>query len=70
MGVDGLLLEVVRQTLGSDHRASIAVTHPGVSRVLTLLQTRFGEHWTLDKLANEAGVSRGRLGGLYPLEYS
>ena len=65
MGVDGLLLEVVRQTLGSDHRASIAVTHPGVSRVLNLLQTRFGEHWTLDKLANEAGVSRGRLAELF-----
>ena len=65
MAVDGLLLEVVRQTLGSDHRASSAVAHPAVARVLNLLQTRFREHWTLDKLANEAGVSRGRLAALF-----
>jgi AraC family transcriptional regulator len=65
LALDLLLLEVVRQTLGSDQRTSSAVAHPGVSRVLNVLQTRFREHWTLEKLADEAGVSRARLAELF-----
>ncbi|MEV4062895.1 AraC family transcriptional regulator [Nonomuraea dietziae] len=35
-----------------------ALRHPGISRALLAVHTRFGEQWTLESLAEEAGLSR------------
>ncbi|HTD13931.1 MAG TPA: AraC family transcriptional regulator [Chthoniobacterales bacterium] len=63
--VDGLLLEVLRQSLDSGSRASSAAIHPAVLRAMNLLRTRFREEWTLDRLADEVGFSRARVAGLF-----
>jgi transcriptional regulator GlxA family with amidase domain len=39
--------------------------HPAVSRALSLLQTRFRENWSLERLASESGISRARLARLF-----
>jgi transcriptional regulator GlxA family with amidase domain len=39
--------------------------HPAVSRALNLLQTRFRETWSLERLASESAMSRARLAQLF-----
>jgi AraC-like DNA-binding protein len=65
LGVDALLLEVVRAGAEGNRRATDAVIHPAVSRALNLLQARFRENWSLERLASEAGMSRARLAQLF-----
>jgi AraC-like DNA-binding protein len=65
LGVDALLLEIVRAGTDGDRRAPNAVMHPAVSRALNLLQARFRENWSLDRLASESGMSRSRLAQLF-----
>jgi AraC-like DNA-binding protein len=65
LALDGLLLEILRQSLDSGRRASSVAVHPGVLRALNLLQTRFREEWTLSRLAGEVGFSRARIAGLF-----
>jgi AraC family transcriptional regulator len=65
LGVDALLLEIVRASADGDRRTANAVMHPAVSRALNVLQTRFRESWTLQSLAKESGISRARLAQLF-----
>lgn len=65
LGVEALLLEMVRTSSGGNRRAANAVMHPAVSRALNLLQTRFREPWSLERLAGESGISRARLAQLF-----
>jgi AraC family transcriptional regulator len=65
LGVDALLLEIVRVGTDGDRRGANAVMHPAVSRALNLLQTRFRESWSLERLASESGMSRARLAQLF-----
>ena len=65
LGVDALLLEIVRVGTDGNRRASNTVMHPAVSRALNLLQTRFRESWSLERLASESGMSRARLAQLF-----
>jgi AraC-like DNA-binding protein len=65
LGVDALLLEIVRTGTDGDRKAVSAVMHPAVARALSLLQTRFRENWSLDRLASESGMSRSRLAQLF-----
>jgi AraC-like DNA-binding protein len=65
LGVDALLLEIVRTGTDGDRKAVSAVMHPAVSRALSLLQTRFRENWSLEQLASESGMSRSRLAQLF-----
>jgi Cupin domain len=50
LGVDALLLEIVRIGTNGNRRAANAVMHPAVSRALNLLQTRFREGWSLERI--------------------
>lgn len=65
LGVDALLLEIVRVGTDGNRRAANAVMHPAVSRALNLLQTRFRDSWSLERLARESGMSRARLAQLF-----
>jgi AraC family transcriptional regulator len=65
LGVDALLLEVVRTATDRNGKTANAVMHPAVSRALSVLQTRFRESWTLQNLAKESGISRARLAQLF-----
>jgi AraC family transcriptional regulator len=65
LGVDALLLEIVRATKDGNRRAANAVMHPSVSRALNVLQTRFRENWSLERLASASGMSRARLAQLF-----
>ena len=65
LGVEALLLETVRASSGGSRRTGNAVRHPAVSRALNLLQTRFRERWSLERLASESGISRARLAQLF-----
>jgi AraC family transcriptional regulator len=65
LGVDALLLEIVRVGTGESRRGANGVMHPAVSRALNLLQTRFRESWSLERLASESGMSRARLAELF-----
>jgi AraC family transcriptional regulator len=65
LGVDALLLEIVRVGTDGNRRAANAVLHPAVSRALNLLQTRFREGWSLERLASESGMSPARLAQLF-----
>jgi AraC-like DNA-binding protein len=65
LGVDALLLEIVRAGTDGKRRAANAVMHPAVSRALSLLQTRYRENWSLERLASESGISRARLAQLF-----
>jgi Cupin domain len=56
LGVDALLLEIFRASTDGNRRAANAVMHPAVSRALSLLQTRFRENWSLERLASESGI--------------
>lgn len=65
LGVEALLLEMVRASSGGKRRAANAAMHPAVSRALNLLQTRFREPWSLERLAGESAISRARLAQLF-----
>jgi AraC-like DNA-binding protein len=65
LGVDALFLEIVRAGTDGKRRAANAVMHPAVSRALSLLQTRYRENWSLERLASESGISRARLAQLF-----
>jgi AraC-like DNA-binding protein len=65
LGVDALLLEIVRIGTDGNRRAAKAAMHPAVSRALNLLQTRFRESWPLERVASESGMSRARLAQLF-----
>ena len=63
LGVDALILEIVRASTGGN--GNVARAHPAVSRALNLLQMRFREHWPLERLASKSGISRARLAQLF-----
>jgi AraC family transcriptional regulator len=65
LGIDALLLEIVRARMDENGGAASAGMHPAVSRALNALQTRFRESWTLQSLAKESGISRARLAQLF-----
>ena len=65
LGVDALLLEIVRLSNNGNRQVANAIIHPAVSRALNMLQTRFRENWSLERLAGEAGISRARLAQLF-----
>jgi AraC-like DNA-binding protein len=65
LGIDALLLEIVRATTDGNGKAGTARLHPAVSRALNALHTRFCESWTLQSLAKESGISRARLAQLF-----
>jgi AraC-like DNA-binding protein len=68
LALDALVLEVVRAMANSKPPPSPVAVHPAVSRALNILEGRFREDWTLNKLAEEAGLSRGRLAELFRRE--
>jgi AraC-like DNA-binding protein len=65
LGVDALLLEIVRLSNDGNRPAANAPIHPAVARALNRLQTRFRENWSLERLASESGISRARLAELF-----
>lgn len=65
LGLDALILEIVRAGTGGNGNAANAFMHPAVSRALNLLRTRFRENWPLERLASESGISRARLAQLF-----
>jgi AraC-like DNA-binding protein len=68
LALDALVLQVVRAMANSKPPPSPVAVHPAVSRALNILEGRFREDWTLNKLAEEAGLSRGRLAELFRRE--
>jgi AraC-like DNA-binding protein len=68
LAIDALVLELVRAIEYSNPAPSPAAIHPAISRVLVILEGRFREEWTLSKLAEEVGLSRGRLATLFSRE--
>jgi transcriptional regulator GlxA family with amidase domain len=65
LAIDALVLELVRAVENSKQIPSPAAIHPAVSRALGILESRFREEWTLNRLAEEVGLSRGRLAALF-----
>jgi transcriptional regulator GlxA family with amidase domain len=65
LGLDALILEMVRAGTGGNGNAVNAFRHPAVSRALNLLRARFRENWPLERLASESGISRARLAQLF-----
>jgi AraC-like DNA-binding protein len=65
LGVDALLLEIVRLSNDGNRPTANATIHPAVARALKILQTRFRENWSLERLAKESGISRARLAQLF-----
>ncbi|NUT46751.1 MAG: AraC family transcriptional regulator [Saccharothrix sp.] len=53
-----LALRPMLRELSESPHALKAVHHPGVSRALVIIYTRYREPWTIDTLAREAGMSR------------
>lgn len=68
LALDALVLEVVRAMENSKPAPSPAALHPALSRALGILEGRFREDWTLRTLAEEVGLSRGRLAALFSQE--
>jgi AraC-like DNA-binding protein len=68
LAIDTLVLEIVRAITNSKAAPSQAALHPAISRTLTIIEGRFRENWTLSKLAEEVGLSRGRLAELFSRE--
>jgi AraC-like DNA-binding protein len=68
LALDALVLQVVRAVENSKPVPSTAALHPALSRALGILEGRFREDWTLPKLADEVGLSRGRLAALFSQE--
>jgi AraC-like DNA-binding protein len=65
LALDALVLEVVRAIASTKPSPHPAALHPAVSRALQIVEGRFRENWTLGTLADEAGLSRGRLAELF-----
>lgn len=65
LALDALVLEVVRALENFQPPPSPTTLHPAVSRALGIVESRFRENWTLSRLAEEAGLSRGRLTVLF-----
>jgi AraC-like DNA-binding protein len=65
LAIDALVLEVVRAMENTKPPPSPVTLHPAVTRALGIVEGRFRENWTLSKLAEEAGLSRGRLAVLF-----
>ncbi|OKI25189.1 AraC family transcriptional regulator [Saccharothrix sp. CB00851] len=53
-----LTLRPMLRELSESPHALKAVRHPGISRALVIIYTRYQEPWTIDTLAREAGMSR------------
>ncbi|AYY13079.1 AraC family transcriptional regulator [Actinobacteria bacterium YIM 96077] len=53
-----LALRTGLSALGSHEPVLRALRHPSISKALLAIHTRFGEPWTLESLAAEAGLSR------------
>lgn len=68
LALDALVLEVVRAITGAKPSPSRVVLHPAISKTLSILEGRFRETWTLSELAQEVGLSRGRLAELFNRE--
>ena len=65
LALDTLVLQVIRSFSSSSDILPGSPAHPAVARTLHLLSSRFREPWTLELLAREVGVSRGRLAALF-----
>jgi AraC-like DNA-binding protein len=65
LALDALVLEVVRAMENAKPPPSPVALHPAVTRALGIVEGRFRENWTLSKLADEAGLSRGRLAAVF-----
>jgi AraC-like DNA-binding protein len=68
LAIDALVLEFVRAVENAKPVPSPAAIHPALSRGLGILESRFREEWTLSKLGEEVGLSRGRLAALFSRE--
>jgi len=68
LAIDALVLEFVRAVENSKPAPSPAAIHPALSRALGILESRFREEWTLSRLGEEVGLSRGRLAALFSRE--
>jgi AraC-like DNA-binding protein len=68
LSLDALVLEVLRAITESSPSRSRVALHPGLSKALGILESRFRETWTLNKLAAEVGLSRSRLAELFSRE--
>ncbi|MFF0437053.1 AraC family transcriptional regulator [Streptomyces sp. NPDC004327] len=53
-----LALRPLLRQLADNPAALPVLGHPGISRALVVIATRFAEPWTLDTLAREVGMSR------------
>jgi iron complex transport system substrate-binding protein len=63
--LDLLLLQVVRGIMEVKKTPSLVAGHPAISKALGILNTRFRETWTLDRLAREVCLSQSRLAELF-----
>ncbi|MBV9876134.1 MAG: helix-turn-helix transcriptional regulator [Verrucomicrobia bacterium] len=68
LALDALVLEVLRAMESPGPSRSPVALHPAVSRALSIVDGRFREDWNLTKLAEEVGLSRGRLAVLFSRE--
>ncbi|MGW5422127.1 AraC family transcriptional regulator [Streptomyces sp. NPDC003943] len=53
-----LALRPLLRQLAANPAALPVLRHPGISRALVVIATRFAEPWTIDALAREVGMSR------------
>jgi AraC-like DNA-binding protein len=65
LGLDTLVLEVVRAMEDPRNLLSLVSMHPAVSKAFRLLETDFRKNWTINELAREVEFSRSRLGELF-----
>ena len=68
LAIDSLVLEVVRAIAGAKEAPSRAALHPAILRAMGIVEGRFRENWTLNELAEQVGLSRGRLAELFSRE--
>jgi hypothetical protein len=68
LAIDSLVLELVRAIAGAKPVPSRAALHPAILRAMGIVEGRFRENWTLNELAEQVGLSRGRLAELFSRE--
>jgi AraC-like DNA-binding protein len=68
LALDAAVLETIRKIMDPKPRSRIISVHPAVSKALEILETRFREHLTVERLANEVGLSQSRLTELFSQE--